>query len=320
MKKNISRRTMLAASAVAGLGFSRLSVAKAPEFSTTLKKALIVANVEEDILRKYKDAGFDGVECKAWDVEASEAARARAVAEKCGMKIHSVMRAWVNFNDSEKVAGDIESVKRALAAAQGYGADAILLVPCRIKGPKMPAPHEFDIAFDDHTGHVTRVVKDGNAAYGDYIEAQNHATDVSREALKGLSADAEKAGVVIGVENVWNNLWVSPDFAAHFVRSIDSPWVQFYFDVANHVKYSAPEKWIESLGNLIAKVHIKDFMLKPDDRGGKFVNIREGSVNWPSVRKELDKIGYNGWLTIEGSGSLSLIERSERLDAIIAGE
>jgi hypothetical protein len=33
----------------------------------------------------------------------------------------------------------------------------------------------------------------------------------------------------------------------------------------------------------------------------------------------LDKIGYNGWLTIEG-GKLSIGEHSKRLDLIIAGK
>ena len=50
---------------------------------------------------------------------------------------------------------------------------------------------------------------------------------------------------------------------------------------------------------------MKDFKLSETDPGtGKFVNIRDGSVNWPAVRAALDKIGYNGWMTIEG-GDLS---------------
>jgi len=43
-------------------------------------------------------------------------------------------------------------------------------------------------------------------------------------------------------------------------------------------------------------------------------------VDWPLVRKELDKIGYNGWMTIEGSGRLSMAEKSKRLGLIIAGK
>jgi len=71
---------------------------------------------------------------------------------------------------------------------------------------------------------------------------------------------------------------------------------------------------------MIVKCHVKDFKLKDDGKGGSFCNIRDGSVNWPLVRKELDKIGYNGWMTIEGSGKLSMEEKSKRLDTIIAGK
>ena len=89
---------------------------------------------------------------------------------------------------------------------------------------------------------------------------------------------------------------------------------------ARYVYGAMPEEWIRALGKLIVKIHVKDFKLNPDGHGGKFVDIRDGSVDWPLVRKELDKIGYNGWMTIEGSGKLSLEERSKRLDLIIAGK
>ena len=42
-------------------------------------------------------------------------------------------------------------------------------------------------------------------------------------------------------------------------------------------------------------------------------------VDWPAVREQLDAVGYNGWMTIEGSGGLSLEEKNRRLDLIIAG-
>ena len=55
---------------------------------------------------------------------------------------------------------------------------------------------------------------------------------------------AEKAGVVIMIENVWNNLWVKPAIFQHFVASFQNPWIRTYFDIGNHVKYAPPEQWI----------------------------------------------------------------------------
>jgi hexulose-6-phosphate isomerase len=126
--------------------------------------------------------------------------------------------------------------------------------------------------------------------------------------------------VIIAVENVWNNLFVDPHHFAHFIDSFASPWVRAYFDIANHVKYSQPQDWITALGKRIVRCHVKDFKLNRDGRGGKFVDIREGSVDWPTVIKALKSIRYQGWMTIEGSERLSLRERSKRMDLIIAGK
>ena len=321
MDSMVTRRAFLAASAV-GAGAAGLGVAasRPAGFTTTLHKALITGKINEKSLATMKAAGFDGVECGAWKVSRSDAEKARKVAEKTGMKIHSVLRAWLNFNDPKSVDADVTSIGTACEAAAGYGAHAILMVPCRLKGAKSPQPWEFDIAFDEKTGHVTRVVQGDNAPYQDYIAAQNRATDASLEALKRCIPAAEKAKVVVAVENVWNGFWVKPDLAASLIRLVDSPWVQYYFDIGNHVKYAPPEQWIRTLGERIVKCHVKDFKLAPDGHGGKFCDIREGSVDWPLVRKELDKIGYNGWMTIEGSGGLSMTEKSKRLDLIIAGK
>ena len=181
----------------------------------------------------------------------------------------------------------------------------------------LPKPWEFDLQFDEKTAHVTQVVAGDNEPFKKYIETQNRATDLSRDALQQLISVAEENGVIIAVENVWNNLWVKPDLFAAFLRSCDSPWIQAYFDIGNHVKYAPPEEWIRTLGDLIVKCHVKDFKLNANRQGGKFVNIREGSVDWPKVIQALDAIKYNGWMTIEGSGKLPVIEQSNRLDQIL---
>ena len=327
MKQNFSRRDFLTTSTAiaAGLGLGLCPLrGKArdadPVFKTKLHKAVIVNKPTEDELKRLKDAGFDGVE--AGILPPQEAEGCRAVAEKCGMRIHSVLRGWAEFNsdDPSKVAQTRAVTEDALRAAQAYGADAVLLVPCRIGGMKMPAPRQFAIEFDPQTNHLTRVVAGDNAPYADYLKAHNHAIDTSREQVKRLIPVAEKCGVVIALENVWNNLWVQPAVFQNFVASFNNPWVKAYFDIGNHVKYAPPEQWILTLGSLIAKCHVKDFKLSESDPGaGNFVNIRDGSVRWPAVRAALDKIGYNGWLTIEG-GDLSIAEHSKRLDLIIPGK
>ncbi|MCR4414392.1 MAG: sugar phosphate isomerase/epimerase [Thermoguttaceae bacterium] len=313
----MTRRGFLAASAVAGAGLMAGRIEAAP-FQTKLQKAMI-AKPTEKILREHKEAGFDGLETSDWNVSPDDAEQARKRAEQLGMKIHSVLFGWANFNHEDKLAADLANVEKALKATAAYGASALLLVPCRVGGMAIPEAWEFDIEFDERTGHVTRVVAGDNAKYRAYIEAQNHATDVSRRAVEKLIPTAEKTGVIIALENVWNNLWVKPALFAHFVKSFNNRWVQTYFDIGNHVKYAPAEEWIRALGKTIVKFHVKDFKLNPDGHGGKFVHPRDGSVNWPLVREEIEKIGYNGFLTIE-DGGLPLKEFSHRLDLIIAGK
>jgi len=320
MKSQVTRRNFLAASAAVGAGLMVGRSLSAAEYKTKLHKALIGKPTVE-ILSQWKAAGFEGIESTQRAATVDEAVAARKVADQLGMKIHSVLYGWANFNspDQAVVDKDIAAVETSLRAAQAYGADAVLLVPCRTGVTPIPNPWDFDIEFDEKTSHVKRVVADDNAKYQAYIDAQNQATDASRKAIERLIPTAEKCGVVIALENVWNNLWVKPALFANFIGSFNNPWVKCYYDVGNHVKYAAPEEWIRALGKLIVKVHIKDFQLTPDGHDGKFVHPRDGSVNWPSVRNEFEKIGYPGWMTIE-DGGLSVDEFNQRLDLIIAGK
>ncbi len=335
MAHHTTRREFLTTTAATGLGLSGLGLsglgllcpsplhAAAPAAPSTRKKALI-GRPTHKTLEQYKAAGYDGMEAKPWDIDPNEAKRYRQAADALDMRIHSVMRGWTNFNSSDAsvIAKDITSVTTALRTAQIYGADTVLLVPCKLlaKVP-VPKPEDFQIDFDEKTGHVKRVVAGDNASYEGYIQAHNKAVDMSRSALEKLIPVAEKTGVIIALENVWSNLWVKPKLFANFVNSFQSPWVQSYYDIGNHVKYAAPEEWIKTLGKTIVKVHVKDFVIdRAASRGGKFVDIREGDVNWPAVIKAFDQIGYQGWFTIEGSGHLSIQERGKRLDLILAGK
>ncbi|MCP4403824.1 MAG: sugar phosphate isomerase/epimerase [bacterium] len=323
---DMSRREFIVASATGVSTMAATSVfadqagsALGPKFKTKQFKSMICGLPNEKSLAKIKEAGFDGIECNSWGASPAKAEAARKVAEKLDMRIHSVLRGWMSFDQPAKVGGHVKNVERCLQTAGAYGADALLLVPCRIGG-KMPQAWEFDIQFDEKTGHIKKVVKGDNTPYQAYINTHNRAADACRDALKRLVPAAEKAGVVVAVENVWNNMWVKPEIFAHFVRSCDSKWIQSYYDIGNHVKYAPSEEWIRALGKTIVKCHVKDFKLNANGRGGDWANIRDGSVNWPAVRKELDKLGKDMWMTVEGSNGLSLKEKGKRLDLIAQGK
>lgn len=62
----------------------------------------------------------------------------------------------------------------------------------------------------------------------------------AQEALVRLAPEAQARGVVIGVENVWNNFLLSPLEMARFLDEIDSPFVRAYFDIGNVVRTGEP--------------------------------------------------------------------------------
>jgi len=78
-------------------------------FKTRINKALIWQKAPtEEILEQYKAAGFQGIEGGVIGPEA--AAKGRALAEKVGMRFHSVLRGWAEANnaDEAKVKASLE--------------------------------------------------------------------------------------------------------------------------------------------------------------------------------------------------------------------
>jgi hexulose-6-phosphate isomerase len=117
----------------------------------------------------------------------------------------------------------------------------------------------------------------------------------SQANIRQLIPDAERHGIKIAIEEVWNKFLLSPVEFARYIDEFDSPWVGAYFDVGNVVEFGYPEEWIHELGRRILKVHIKEYA-KPrrfDYRLG------EGEIDWPAVRAALNDVGYTGWITAE---------------------
>jgi hexulose-6-phosphate isomerase len=323
MKSKINRRSFLASSAVssAAVMLGCTGQANAGETkSSKLLKALIVKDPLESEMARIKAAGFDGVEVA--NPTDANVEKFKKAARNTGLRPHSVLHGGADFNSTDfaKVNTALKKTFDSIESAKILGADNILLVPGRIRIKPVPNPWDVRVKFDKTTGYITSVSDTDNSRYADYISEHNRSYDACQSAILKLIPAAEKAGVVIAVENVWNNMFVSAEHTAYFIDSFKSPWVKFYFDIGNHVKYSPPEQWIKTLGKRIVKCHVKDFKLNDNGQGGSFVNIRDGSVDWPAVTKALDKVGYKGWMTIEGSGKLSLQEKSRRLDLIINGK
>src|SRR4051812_46323211 len=232
------------------------------------KKAFMLGGVARGpvlpVFRLLKEAGFEGVELiSPNDLDRDEVLRAR---DETGLVIHGVSgskhwKATLSDPDPAVVAEGLAAVRRAMADCRAYGGSTVLLVPAV----------------------VTRDVS--------YREAYQR----SQANVRALLPDAERHGVKIAIEEVWNKFLLSPPEFCRYLEELDSPWVGAYFDVGNVVEYGFPQEWIRELGPRLLKVHVKEYA-KPK----RFdYPLGEGEIDWPAVRRALADVGYTGWITAE---------------------
>jgi len=257
---------------------------------TRIKKAFIYGMMPQtlsvdDRFKLAHDIGIDGFEVPPVS-DAAEIKAMRAASEKTGVAVHSIIfGGWqtpLSSADSARAQQCADELKNALQSAKELGADGVLLVPA---------------------------VVNAETRYADAYKR-------SQERLKPVIPVAEKLGVRILIEDVWNNFLLSPLEFARYIDELDSPYLQAYFDVGNVVAFGWPEDWIRTLGHRIKKVHLKDFKKGPR----QFVNLLDGDVNWPEVRKALTEVGFTGFMTAELSGGdeAYLRDLAARIDKIIA--
>ena len=341
MQTNTSRRQFLgaAATAIAAGGFASTVNGVAAESPSAngwtwqpLNKATFVPpqdlpNLNDTYCEHVKKIGFDGIMVWNWESSIEEARKLRLMAEKHDLRLHCVVRGWLNTSqpDKEKVAAEIETGKKSLRIAAANGGSSVLLVPDLLSGEKasgikIPDPWDFEIDFDPKTLKVKAVVNGDNAPFADYIKAQNLATECSIRAVEMLIPTAAREGIIIGIENVWNNLWCTPEFFAAFVHSFDSPWVRAHLDLGNHTKYSRCEEWLKVLGRSIIKLDLKDFTVtefkgKRGGGPGNWAPIGHGTVDWKNVRKTMEEIRLSAWVSVENAaGNQTLEEQSKFID------
>jgi hexulose-6-phosphate isomerase len=286
-------RTTAAATVAAGVAGSPLTGAAAEPAAASLKKALQLGMLPEklsdaDKFKLAKACGYEGIEASPMaDLEAAK--KMGETARAAGIRIHSVLyggwEAPFSDPDPKVIEKGLKGMENALRSAHAMQADAVLLVP---------------------------VVVNAKAT-------KDEAWERSQQHIPKLLPLAEELKITIAIEEVWNGFLLdSPKEFARYIDEFKSPWVGAYFDTGNVLKYGQPEEWIRVLGKRTVKVHLKDFIKK----GEKWVNLRDGDVNWPEVRKALSEVGYTGFVTPElaGGDEKYLRDLSQRIDLIEAGK
>lgn len=263
-----------------------------PMIKKSLKWGMVKGDMSiMDKFKMLKELGYDGVELDSPnELNPKEVLAAR---DKTGLEIPGVVNSvhWkspLSDPDPKVRATCVQSMEKALYDCKLYGGTTVLLVPA---------------------------VVNASVSYKDAYER-------SQAEIRKLLPVAEKTGIKIALENVWNNFLLSPMEAARYVDEINHPLLGWYFDVGNIVRYGWPEHWIEVLDKRIMKLDIKEYSRKKQsDEGiwkGFNVEIMEGDCNWPEVNKALAKIGYSGWASAEvgGGDRARLADVSQRMDRV----
>lgn len=117
------------------------------------------------------------------------------------------------------------------------------------------------------------------------------------EMFKPVAEHAEKEGVQLLVEPEPGLLIETADQFEEFMKHIDSPAVGMNFDIGHHfcVK-DDPGPTIERMAKFIRHVHLEDIAAT---RVHHHLVPGEGVIDFGAALRALQKIGYNGWVTIE---------------------
>ena len=281
---------MAAAALMPGSLLAQSAPAAAP---VRRKKAIMFGTVggNGSLVEKFKmikAAGFDGLEANS-AMDRAEVLKAR---DASGLEIPSVCDSvhWAKtLTDPNPATREIglEGLKTALEDCHAYGGSSVLLVPGTVNG---------------------------QVSYADaYTRSQ-------AEIRKAIPL-AEKLGVKIAIENVWNQFLLSPLEAARYVDDFQSPFVGWHFDIGNVINYGWPEQWIRILGPRIQKLHVKEFSRKRRDNEGLWkgfaVEYGEGDNNWPAIVKALKDINYTGWEIAEPAWWPEGVDLPTRLHQVV---
>lgn len=127
--------------------------------------------------------------------------------------------------------------------------------------------------------------------------------DDSVARMRAAAPHAEKQGIKLLIENVWNTFLISAYDMARFIDQVGSPWVQVHFDIGNMVRWGVPEHWAQVLGKRSVKLDVKEYDLDKamaeGMRKGFDKPLGEGSIDWAAVRRELARIEFTGWAAAE---------------------
>jgi len=143
-----------------------------------------------------------------------------------------------------------------------------------------------------------------------YDGSENY-NDLYEEAVDGYSRVEDLAreyGVRANIEIHHGKICPSAGLAYRLVSNFDPDFIGVILDPGNMV-FEGYENWqlgLELLGPYLSYLHVKNAAWLPEKSAGgekrwrpAVVPMTEGFVSWAEVLTALNRVGYNGWASIE---------------------
>ncbi len=235
----------------------------------------------EEVFAMAEKLGFECIELNLDDENALHSfnfnsdektyAKVRELIKKHGVAVESVStgKYWscgaFASDDPQKSAQAVKVMRKQIEIARGIGADTILVVTSL----------DLDAGYEKSFENTINL-------------------------FRSMENEIKENNINIGIENVWNQFFLSPHDAKYVIEAIDNPLVGIYFDAGNMLEFGRPEWWIEVIGKYIKKVHVKDFKKTSTYHlGGEWCGLFEGDMNFEKVIPALKKAGYDGPVSAE---------------------
>ena len=161
-----------------------------------------------------------------------------------------------------------------------------------------------------------------NAAYT--YEPACHGREALTAFMRGLEpvvAEAERRGVTLAIEPVWNHIVWNPDRALEVVRAMGSRNLRIIFDPVNLLapeNVDARERVIgeamDKLCDRIAVVHIKDFL--PGDGKLKSVAAGTGKMDYSAILSFLKARKPYVQATLENTDDTNAVQSRELIERL----
>lgn len=233
----------------------------------------------EKVIEHAAELGFDGVEILHRQMKDESPAYVNSLKQAAfrsglALPMLSIHQDFVSPDAAER-AREIEHTKRCIELATRLGIPCIRLNSGRWNSIK---------SFDD----LMKVKGDEPPLPG---HTEDEAFKWCIDAIEQCLPTAEKAGVMLALENHWG-LTTRPENLLRIYKAIRSPWLGINLDTGNFP--GEPYAGIELLAPHAVIVQAKTYY-----GGGEWYTL---DLDYPRIAGILRKAGFHGWVSLEMEG------------------